>query len=97
MFKIIRFTKQTTVANSGCVAFRLDDVQDWWITEAQRRVMTIFEKNGLPLTIGIIANYYGTDRNIVDFVKTNIQSKAYCLEIADHGLIYSSKFLFSYS
>jgi len=81
-----RFTKQnTTVVNSGCVAFRLDDIQDWWITEAQRKVMSIFESNALPLTIGIIANYYGTDKNIVDFVKANIHSKAYCLEISDHG------------
>jgi len=67
-----------------CVAFRLDDIQDYWITAGQEAVINVFASNHLPMTIGIIANYFGCDPDIVGFIQ-NIVSTQPQMEIASHG------------
>lgn len=51
------------------VAFRLDDIQDYWISTSQQAVMGLFQQQNLPLTIGIIGNYFGADASMVNFVQ----------------------------
>lgn len=67
----------------NCVAFRLDDIQDYWLNGVQIKVMEIFDEKNLPLTIGIIGNEIGEDPEIVSYINQTIHKNL--LEIANHG------------
>lgn len=69
--------------NCNCVAFRLDDIQDHWLTDSQIEIMEVFNERELPLTIGIIGNRIGDDEIIVSYIQQRIPSEL--LEIANHG------------
>jgi peptidoglycan/xylan/chitin deacetylase (PgdA/CDA1 family) len=71
------------IISCNCVAFRLDDVQDYWLTDVQIEVMKIFDERNLPLTIGIIGNQFGEDPEIFSYVNNTIPNNL--LEIANHG------------
>jgi peptidoglycan/xylan/chitin deacetylase (PgdA/CDA1 family) len=63
------------------LAFRLDDVQDWWLSEAQRSIIDLFGQKGLPLTIGIIGGYFGADTALITSI---VRHRT--VEVANHGL-----------
>ena len=67
-----------------CVAFRLDDVQDYWLNSIQLSLLETFSKNKIPLTVGIIANSFGEDVKVTGIVKTQIEKNK--IIIANHGL-----------
>ncbi|CDI05460.1 exported hypothetical protein [Candidatus Nitrosotenuis uzonensis] len=69
--------------NCNCVAFRLDDVQDFFLAPAQIAVMSTFEKKQVPLTIGIIGSLIGTDQNLVNTIKLGLANGN--LELASHS------------
>jgi len=71
------------IVSCNCVAFRLDDVQDYWLNEVQVNIMNSFEKRNLPLTIGIIGNEIGEDPYIVSYLNQSISKNL--MEIANHG------------
>ena len=67
----------------GCVAFRLDDVQDYWLDDVQIKIMDTFAQNNTSLTIGIVGNYFGHDSKLVNHIKSmNSETN---VEIANHG------------
>lgn len=68
----------------NCVAFRVDDIQDYWLNNVQTGIMDEFEKKNASLTIGIIGNYFGQDKKLVQFIDSRINSSPK-LEIASHG------------
>lgn len=76
---------EETMASCNCVAFRFDDVQDYWLNDVQIAHMETFTRNNIPLTIGIVANAFGDDVKITNFVRDNINK----LEIASHGTDHS--------
>jgi len=78
-------TIEETIATCNCVAFRFDDVQDYWLNDVQIALMETFTRNNIPLTIGIVANAFGDDVKITNFVRNNINK----LEIASHGTDHS--------
>src|SRR3972149_5220914 len=51
--------------NCQCVAFRLDDIQDFWLNDVQIAIMEVFQKKQIPLTVGIVGNQFGN----VDFTQ----------------------------
>jgi peptidoglycan/xylan/chitin deacetylase (PgdA/CDA1 family) len=63
----------------------MDDVQDNYLNYAQKAVINLFKNQQLPLTIGIIANEFGHDNDIVQFVKDSLQVPGFNLEVANHG------------
>lgn len=71
------------IISCNCVAFRLDDIQDYWLNEVQIEIMETFDKKNLPLTIGIIGNEIGEDLEIVSYLNETIPKNL--LEIANHG------------
>jgi len=79
------------------VAFRLDDIQDFWLDNAQQAVINVFWNNNVPLTVGIIANYFGEDANMVDYIESAIQDETFDLEIANHGFNHEDFTTFSES
>lgn len=73
----------TNTTNCNCVAFRLDDIQDNWLTDSQIEIMEVFNERNIPLTIGIIGNKIGEDEGIVSYIQQRTPSDL--LEIANHG------------
>ena len=73
----------TKIISCNCVAFRLDDIQDYWLNDVQIQVMESFNKKNLPLTIGIIGNQFGEDPKIVSYVNQTISKNLF--ELANHG------------
>ena len=67
-----------------CVAFRLDDIQDYWLNSVQMGVIDEFHKKNASMTIGIIGNYFGNDAPLVNFIKNTIGSSPE-IEVANHG------------
>ncbi|MGI0015931.1 MAG: hypothetical protein ACREBU_21130, partial [Nitrososphaera sp.] len=39
-----------------CIAFRLDDIQDFYLTKSQMEIIRTFENRNTSLTIGVIGN-----------------------------------------
>lgn len=89
------YVAQGTDAESGkapiscsCVAFRLDDIQDYFVTKAQMAVITAFEQNNASLTAGIIGNHFGNDSAITGFLQDKLvrdYDNGFSIEIANHG------------
>jgi hypothetical protein len=46
----------------------------------------------LPMTIGIISNYYGTDPDLVSFVSSAIRNNSK-MEVASHGYNHGKYFI----
>lgn len=67
----------------NCVAFRLDDIQDYSLNEAQIQIMKKFEEKDLPLTIGIIGSTFGNDKKVVNYAKQSLKDQR--IEVANHG------------
>jgi len=72
------------IESCNCVAFRFDDVQDFWLNDVQIQLMNTFVENNIPLTIGIVTNSFGNDSKILEFVKQQNNKKNF--EIASHGI-----------
>jgi len=68
-----------------CVAFRLDDIQDYWLNNVQTAIMDTFQQKNASLTIGIIGNHVGQDPKITDYVKSKLATGNPEIEIANHG------------
>lgn len=73
-----------SVSSCQCVAFRLDDVQDYWLDSVQTKLIDTFQQENASLTIGIIGNHIGQDSKLVGDIKSKI-GKSPQLEIANHG------------
>ncbi|MEK0364858.1 MAG: pentapeptide repeat-containing protein [Nitrosopumilus sp.] len=78
-------TTQGPQKTCNCVAFRLDDVQDHYLKTPQLEVMKIFQKKGVPLTLGIIGGFWGQDQQILNFIKEDIKRHRPTFEIASHS------------
>jgi peptidoglycan-N-acetylglucosamine deacetylase len=79
-------------ASCNCVAFRLDDIQDYFLNNVSLHIIQTFQNNNASLTIGIIGNYFGNDLYLVSNLKDKIDNNDTTsnnpnptLEIANHG------------
>jgi len=69
----------------NCVAFRLDDIQDYSLNEVQMKVIDLFQEKNADLTIGVIGGLIGEDGNIIEFLKEKLRNSNLVLEIASHS------------
>jgi len=67
----------------NCVAFRMDDIQNYWLLESQLEVLQTFREYNVPVTIGVIGN--GFEEDIVRYVKNVTNSENSNIEIANHS------------
>ena len=72
----------------NCVIFRLDDVQDYWLSNVQVAVMEKFIDEHEKLNLGVITNYIGEDDAVVNEVKGGIESGNF--EIVNHSQNHDS-------
>ena len=63
-------TPKQPMTSCNCVAFRLDNIQDYWLDDVQSKVIDVFEQKGQSITIGIIGNAFGNDSKLVGHLKT---------------------------
>lgn len=68
----------------NCVAFRLDDIQDFYLAPAQLAVISLFEQKDLPITIGVIGGVIGADQKLISTIKAGLSSEN-PIEIASHS------------
>lgn len=71
------------IHSCNCVAFRLDDIQDYFLNHVQLEVMEVFDKRNASLTVGIIGNYFGEDPLVVNYLTSRNGDPL--LEVANHG------------
>jgi len=79
---------RVSVQSCNCVAFRLDDIQGYWLNNAQIAVMEEFQSRDIPLTIGIIGGdsfQFGIDPKITGHVRDALSENSK-IKIANHGL-----------
>lgn len=79
-----KLTSSKSKTSCNCVAFRLDDLQDFWLNKVQIEVMDTFKETNSVLTVGIIGNKFGQDMMIRNYIEKNIRNDDF-LELANHG------------
>jgi peptidoglycan/xylan/chitin deacetylase (PgdA/CDA1 family) len=67
----------------NCVVIRMDDVQDFWLDNAQISAMNVFTTKNIKMTPALIMNYYGNDPTVVSKVREGYNSGLF--ELALHG------------
>ena len=88
----IQESETISIQSCKCVAFRLDDIQGFWLNNAQIAVIDEFHNNKIPLTIGIISGekfQFGKDSKITDYVQ-NLITENSTINIANHGWIHEN-------
>jgi peptidoglycan/xylan/chitin deacetylase (PgdA/CDA1 family) len=88
-------TKTTEITNKtktpripetcNCVAFRLDNIQDGYLDNAQLELLNLFQRKNLSLTIGILGENFGKDTQLVNSIKQLLNNKL--LEVGNNGKI----------
>ncbi|MBI2461580.1 MAG: polysaccharide deacetylase family protein [Candidatus Rokubacteria bacterium] len=73
-------------ASCRCVAFRLDDIQDFFTREAQVDLIKIFLEEGVPLTMAVIGGSLHDDRELIEFLQPAASAG---IEAANHGWVHS--------
>ena len=87
---------QAQAAGCNCVVFRLDDIQDYWLSNNQQIIINTFRNRSLPLTLGVIGNYFGTDGTLVQAISNGLSDPTFPLEIANHGYNHEDFTKFTY-
>jgi len=79
----------------NCIVFKLEQVQDYYQSEAAIAVMNEFKMAAVPLTIGVIPYYSGEDPSIVSTIQQALNncSRSYTtspwrIEVAANGYMY---------
>jgi len=70
--KRIPETKNDSSVSCNCVAFRLDDVADYSVTNPLLSIMNVFREKNLDLTIGIIGNDFGSDQKLLSYSRGGV-------------------------
>jgi peptidoglycan/xylan/chitin deacetylase (PgdA/CDA1 family) len=74
--------------NCNCIAFRLDNVQDFWLNTVQNTVIETFDENKVPLTIAVIGKFTGDDPKTVNPIKQKLENNPADTRIANRGWEY---------
>ena len=86
LFSVIYPKTSSSIASKSlchCVIFRLTNLQDYFINEAQLAIMDIFLSKNQNLVLGLIMNHIGDDPAIID--KVSEGSKKGLFELAING------------
>jgi len=94
--KNVRFTIPTQhLPTCNCVAFRIDDVQDFSRADVSIEVINFFMEKKIPITLGIIGNMFSDDKKILEYIREIILTIGNDIDIANHGWNHEKFTLFS--
>ena len=68
-----------------CIVFRLDDIQSFYLSDVQMKIMDLFQKKNASLSVGVIGYGLTEDTKLISYMKNNLKSGHAPLEIANHG------------
>ena len=74
-----------TLPNCGCVAFRLEFVQDHYLNNVQDAIINTFQQKGASLTIGLLGKDIGANPKVVGLIKDRLRDNNPPIELANHG------------
>jgi len=66
-----------------CVVFRIDDIQDYWIEQAQIAAMDLFISKNLTLSVGLVIDDVGNDTVLTEKIEEGLDRNLF--ELALHG------------
>lgn len=75
--------KPNVAPSCNCVVFRMDDIQDYYASEAQIAAMNLFASMGQPLSLGLIMNGTREDLEIIEKVAEGAKNGSF--ELGIHG------------
>jgi peptidoglycan/xylan/chitin deacetylase (PgdA/CDA1 family) len=81
---------QNVPTSCDCVAFRMDDIQDFFTSEAQIDLINLFREENVPVTLGVIGGSLQIDKELIQFLQNSTSTGL--LEIANHGWIHTPHF-----
>lgn len=93
-FNIIRISSNVTtqesspklqIINCNCVAFMLDNIQDYWLDNVQTGILDAFKQKDASLTLSIIANAFGNDSKLTGSIKNEVNSDSGLFDIGING------------
>lgn len=93
-FNIMRISNNVTtqesspkpqIINCNCVAFMLDNIQDYWLDNVQTGILDAFKQKDASLTLSIIANAFGNDSKLTDSIKNEVNSDNGLFDIGING------------
>lgn len=82
---LLQYPDSHATKSCKCVAFRLDDIQDYYLNDVQIEIINTFQEKNASLTIGIIGNYFGEDARLVTYIHAILLSSSTTIEVANHG------------
>lgn len=71
----------------NCVAFRLDNIQDYYLVDVQKELIGLFLNKNVPVTVGVIGKSFGSDTELVDYLRTTVSEHRDLIGIGNHGSI----------
>ncbi|HEX5457066.1 MAG TPA: polysaccharide deacetylase family protein, partial [Candidatus Nitrosotalea sp.] len=89
----ITTTTKPAMPTCNCVAFRLDNVQDYWLDNVQIKVINSFVGKDTEITVGVIGKAFGSDSMILDYLKSKTQTGN--IDIAINGWSFEDFTTFS--
>jgi peptidoglycan/xylan/chitin deacetylase (PgdA/CDA1 family) len=75
--------RPNVLGSCNCVVFRMDDIQDYYASDAQIAAMNLFMSKGQPLSLGIIMNGTREDLKIIEKVAEGAKNGSF--ELGIHG------------
>ncbi len=81
---------QNVPTSCDCVAFRMDDIQDFFTREAQIDLINLFLEENIPVTLGVIGGSLQIDKALIQFLQNSTSTGL--LEIANHGWVHTPHF-----
>jgi len=69
----------------NCVAFRLENIQDYSLVPAVNAIAQIFQSNGVPLTLDLWGGNFGLDPTLLPTLQDAATNKTWGAEIACYG------------
>ncbi|KAF6246169.1 hypothetical protein C6990_10325 [Nitrosopumilus sp. b3] len=76
--------ENTIEISCNCIAFRLDDIQDYWLDDIQIELIRIFYEREIPLTLGVLGKNFGNDEKLILEINNMVLQNS-LFEIANHG------------
>lgn len=93
-FNIMRISNNVTTQesspkpqtiNCNCVAFMLDNIQDYWLDNVQTGILDAFKQKDASMTLSIIANAFGNDSKLIGSIKNEVNPDNGLLDIGING------------
>lgn len=78
-------SKESIKLNCNCIAFKIDNIEDYWLNDVQNNLIDTFSSNKLPVTVSILGKFFGTDPKVIDFLKQQTHDKNNQISVAIGG------------